>query len=66
MVRGKNQVCSFCGEKIEVGDIGLSIMKKSGFQSFNVWIHLFCIKPFLKLVEEGYEKNKPILFAEKI
>ena len=62
---GYEQTCSFCGKKM-YGKIGLSIGKKAGGYTGNVWICLECLPKFLEEVKKAYEHNKSVFITELI
>lgn len=58
------QKCSYCGDFIGEGNIGLSISKKCS-NNLNVWIHINCIERFCgELIKFKKEKIKEIMLAQ--
>jgi len=65
--RSDVQLCVHCGKKIGKGKYAIS-MNNSGDSlaiKKNVWIHIHCIKPFLKSIDKVISKNT-LIVAEMI
>lgn len=65
-VKGVCQVCSYCEEPIDHGEMGLTIREDCDYCSYNVWIHLRCVEDFIQSISSAWEENKGELIAKAV